>query len=70
MSNVIKLAQKFIFVTSLCICLSYPGAFSPFYAKSEPLLLLLSGAAMFVVATTVRRTFSRGAESGKESNLG
>lgn len=66
MSNVMKLTRKFTIVTSLCICLSYPGAFSPFYAKSEPLLLLLSGAAMFVVATTVRRTSSRDVEGSKE----
>lgn len=72
MSSVMKLAQRFIFLISLCICLSYPGAFSPFYAKSEPLLLLLSGAAMFIVATTVKRTSLRGLPQeeagGKESS--
>jgi hypothetical protein len=69
MSNVIKLAQVFIFVISLWVCLSYPGAFSPFYAKSEPLLLLLSGAAMFIVATTVKKASSRGEAGSKESGL-
>ena len=59
MSSVMKLAPRFIFIISLFVCLSYPGPFSPFYAKSEPLLLLLSGAAMFVIATTVKRTSSR-----------
>jgi hypothetical protein len=65
-----KLAQRFIFVVSLCVCLSYPGAFSPFYAKSEPLLLLLTGSAMFVVATTAKRTSSKEEVEGKESSLG
>lgn len=69
MSSVMKLAQRFIFVISLCICLSYPDSFSPFYAKSEPLLLLLSGSAMFVVATTAKRTSSKAEVEGKESNL-
>jgi hypothetical protein len=66
MSGVIKLAQRFIYVISPCICLSYPDAFSPFYAKSEPLLLLLCGAAMFIVAGAVKRAFSRQGASGKE----
>jgi hypothetical protein len=61
-----KLAQRFIFLVSLCVCLSYPGAFSPFYAKSEPLLLLLTGSAMFVVATTAKRTSSKEEVEGKE----
>jgi len=39
-------------------------AFSPFYAKSEPLLLLLSGIAMFVGATAVKKAFSRGYRAG------
>ena len=66
MSSVMKLARRFIFVVSLCVCLSYPGAFSPFYAKSEPLLLLLTGSAMFVVATTAKRSSSKGEVEGKE----
>jgi hypothetical protein len=61
-----KLAQRFIFLVSLCVCLSYPGAFSPFYAKSEPLLLLLTGSAMFVVATTAKRSSSKEEVEGKE----
>jgi hypothetical protein len=64
-----KLMQRFIPVISMCVCLSYPGAVSPFYIRSEPLLLLLSGAAMFVLATTVKRTSSRGEAGGKESSL-
>lgn len=54
MANVTKLAQTLIFVICLCVCLGYSGAFTPFHAKSEPFLLLFSGAAMFVVATTVK----------------
>jgi len=69
MSNVTKPAQRLIFVFSLCVCLGYSGVFSPFYAKSEPLLLLLSGAAMFIVATTVKRASSRGEAGSKESGL-
>jgi len=69
MSNVTKLMQKLIFVVSLCVCLSYSGAFTPFHAQSEPFLLLLSGAAMFIVATTVKRTYSRGETGRKESGL-
>jgi hypothetical protein len=69
MLSVMKLAQGFILVIYLCVCLSYPGAFSPFYAKSEPLLLLLTGTAMLVVATTVKRTSSKGEVGGKESSL-
>jgi hypothetical protein len=68
MSSAMKLMQRFILVITLCACLSYPGAFSPFYVRSEPLLLLLSGAAMFVVATTVKRASSRGEAGGKESS--
>jgi hypothetical protein len=69
MSGVKKLAQRFIFVISPCICLSYPDAFSPFYAKSEPLLLLLCGAAMLIVAAAVKRASSREVAGGKESSL-
>jgi hypothetical protein len=69
MSNVMKLMQRLIFVISLCVCLSYSGAITPFHAKSEPFLLLLSGSAMFVVATTVKRTSSRGEAGRKESGL-
>ncbi len=38
---------------------------SPFYANSEPLLLLLSGIAMFIGATTVKKASSRGEASRK-----
>jgi len=69
MSKVLKLMRRLIFIISLCVCLSFAGAFTPFHASSEPFLLLLSGAAIFVVATTVRRTSSRGEEGGKESSL-
>jgi hypothetical protein len=69
MTNVMKLTQRIIFVISLCVCLSYAGAFTPFHARSEPLLLLLSGAAMFIVATAVKRTSSRGEAGSKEPSL-
>jgi len=69
MSKVLKLMRRLIFIISLCVCLSFAGAFTPFHASSEPFLLLLSGAAIFVVATTVRRTSSKGEEGGKESSL-
>jgi hypothetical protein len=69
MSNVLKLMQKLVFIVSLCVCLSYAGAFTPFHASSEPFLLLLSGAAIFAVATTVKRTSSRGQAGRKESGL-
>ena len=69
MSNVMKLAQRLILIISLCVCLSYAGASLPFHAKSEPFLLLLSGVAMFVIATAVKRISSRGRAGRKESSL-
>jgi hypothetical protein len=45
-----KLAQKLIVVISLLLCLVHPVAFSPFYAKSEALMSLLCGTAVFVWA--------------------
>lgn len=68
MPNVLKHAQRFIFVIPPFICLSYPGVFSPLYAKSEPLLLLLSGAAMFIVAAAFKRVSSREEAGGDKSN--
>ena len=69
MWNLLKLTQRLVFIISLCVCLSYAGAFTPFHASSEPFLLLLSGAATFVIATTVKRTSSRGRAGRKESGL-
>jgi hypothetical protein len=69
MSKVMKLVQRLIFVISLCVCLSYSGVFTPFHAKGEPFLLLLSGSAMFVVATTVKRNSSRPEAGGRGSGL-
>jgi len=66
MSNVMKLAQKLIFVISLSVCLGYSGVITPFHAKSEPFLLLLSGAAMFIAAGAVKRNSSRGEAGRKE----
>src|SRR5262245_34396170 len=39
-------------------------ALSPSYAKSEPLLLLLSGIAMFIGATTVRKAVKKTSSRG------
>jgi hypothetical protein len=66
-SNAIKLTQRLIFIISLCVCLSYSGAFTPFHASSEPFLLLLSGAAIFAAAGAFKRISSRGEAGGKES---
>jgi hypothetical protein len=41
---------------------------SPPYSKSEPLLLLLSGIAMFIAATTVKRAATRWAAGRKRSS--
>jgi len=65
MSRVIKVVQIVIFVIStqsISVTESLVEslrAFSPLYAKSEPLLLLLSGVVMFVGATTVRNAVKK-----------
>lgn len=41
------------------------NVFSPLYAQNEPLLLLLSGIAMFAGATTVKKASSRGQRAGR-----
>jgi len=65
MSRIIKVVQSVIFVVStqsISVTESLAEslrAFSPLYAKSEPLLLLLSGIAMLVGATTVRKAVKK-----------
>jgi hypothetical protein len=70
MSNAVKLTQKLIFVISLPLCLSYPDVFSPLYAESEPLLLLLCGGAALVAASAIKRASSRNEARGKGARSG
>jgi len=76
MSRVIKVVQRVIFVISTQSILLTESlaeslrAFSPLYAKSEPLLLLLSGIVMFVGATTIQRAVKKTSLSGYRAGRG